>query len=515
MIIGKTDCRNFAVFALLLLTYFLIFPLGASAADSGDRQAQQLRQKVRTNSNDLTELKGLLESNSVKLYETLIRLEELDAQSVKYSDELKLQDGKYQSIQSRLNNEYEKQVLDTVNASGFWLFVATMLVFLMPLGFLAFEWGRIRSSETASAGMKHLIIWATVFLVYFVVGFGLMFGESKSGVAGSTLIFLMSPDTSEFFAGELRNNISPGGFFLFQLAFAMVCVLIVSGALSNRLSLFAYGFIALCMAGVVYPLFGHWAWSGQLVPENKGFLEKAGFIDFAGATVIHSLAAWFALVWAKGVKAPSGEKKMGASSTVDSLPDVLIFSVIGLFMLWFGWVGMVTGSHLQFDSEVVPLVLNISLSGAAAGIAMALLGVFWGGADSAGKSVPGAVLGGFVAASAACDRILPVEAIVIGALAGLIYPFACSLLKSTLLENHYQQKAVGVIAAHGFCGVWGTLSVPLFGSDGLYLFDTDSEQLAVQLEGIGIAFVFSVFTAYMSLQIYRVFSKSEKSRMQS
>lgn len=503
MIIGKTDCRHFAGFVLLLLLYLVIFPLDSAAAESDNRNVHKLTQQVRTNSNDLTELKGLLESNSVKLYETLIRLEELDAQSVKYSDELKLQNGMYESIESRLNSEYEKQLLDTVNASGFWLFIATMLVFLVPLGLLAFEWGLINPAETASASLKHLTVWVMIFLVYFMVGFGLMFGETKLGIVGSTLIFLTNPDTSEFFTGELRNNISPSGFFFFQLAFAMACALIVSVALSNHLSFLAYGFIALCMAGLVYPLFGHWAWSSHLVSENKGFLENSGFVDFAGSTVIHSLAAWFALVWVRGVNVSADATKSNANSS----PNVLIFSVIGLFILWFGWIGMVTGSHLQFDSDVGLLALKLSLSGAGAGVTVALLGILWDGVDTAGKSTLGAVVSGFVAASASCDLIAPAEAIVIGGVAGLIYPLGCALLKNTLLTKRYQEKAVGVISAHGFCGVWGTLSVSLFGSSGLYLFDIDSEQLANQLKGIAVAFVFSIFTAYLSLQIYRVFSK--------
>lgn len=501
---NKIDSYHIVWVILFILFLFFIFSFDGKAAETKNSRIQKLSQQIRTNESDLTEQKKLLETNSVKLYETLIKLEQLDEQSVKYSDDLKLQGGKFESIESRLNREYEKQVLDTINASGFWLFIATMLVFLMPLGFVAFESGQISTAEISSASRKHLITWVIVFLVYFVIGFGLMFGESQSGFIGSTLMFLTTPDTSVFFTGELNNGISPGGFLFYQIAFAMACVMVVSVALPNHLSIITYGFIALCLGGLVYPLFGHWAWSSHLVPDNKGFLENTGFIDFAGATVIHSLAAWFSLVWVSGLE----RQKKTKLNTVSNHSDTpLIYSFIGVFILWFGWVGIVAGSHFQFDSVVILLILKISLSGASAGIVSALLGALWEGKNADEMSILGAVIGGFVAASAACEIIMPVEAIVIGGVAGLIYPLACWLLKKTILTKNDQKKAVGIISAHGFCGVWGTMAVAFFGSEGLYLFETDMEQLMIQMKGICAAFFFSLIAAYTSLLVYRIFAK--------
>lgn len=109
----------------------------------------------------------LLEKNSVKLYETLIKIDQLDQQSVKYSDELKTHGGQFETIDTRLNREYQQQLRDTVNTSGFWFLIASLLVFLMPIGFIMFELGQITSIEVTSAGTKHLLTWVMIFMVYF------------------------------------------------------------------------------------------------------------------------------------------------------------------------------------------------------------------------------------------------------------------------------------------------------------------------------------------------------------
>ncbi len=490
---------------LAILLWLLILPFNSSAGETNNSKIQELNQKVRTNKNDLIQQKTLLEKNSVHLYKTLIKLDQLDSQSVKYSDQLRMQGGKFESIESRMKNSYKDQLLNTVNASGFWLFLATLLVFLAPVGFIIFESGQIKNTELSAAGVKNLLAWALAFLVYFTLGFGLMYGESGSGLMGSTLIFLFAPDASVFFSSQLLHTMSPGGFLFFQLAFAMVAVLIVSTALYNHLSILTYAFVAACMAGMVYPVFGHWAWSSHLVVDNIGWLEELGFIDFAGATVIHSLAAWFSLVWAFGIKPPPKRIKTEADKPTKPSANAFVLSVIGVFILWFTWVGMIAGSHLQYDSAVAILVLKMSLSGAAAGISAALLGGLWGSQDAVSMKIIGGVIGGFVAISAACDMVQPIEAIIIGAGAGIIYPLSCGLLKYTLLRKSYQIKAAGIIAAHGFCGVWGTLSVALFGADGIG-YELDKDQFMIQLKGVAVAFGFAIIAAYMCLIIYRIFA---------
>ena len=510
MLCNNTESCNTRGFALLFLFWLLTFSSSSYAeivdTDTLQRKLEGLEQEIRTNQSELTAQKALLEVNSVKLYETLIRLDKHGEQSVKYSDILGTYGGRFESIQSVLSGANKQRVQDSVNVSGFWLFIATLLVFLIPMGFTAFESGQIKSTAITSAGTKNLLTWIVIFTIYFVLGFGLMYGESWSGLMGSSLIFLASPDLTSFLSGEHNSlaSASPGGFLFYQLAFAMTAALIVSTTLYNHLSIATYGFVALCIGGLVYPVFGHWAWSSHLLSTNPGWLESAGFKDFAGATVIHSLAAWFALVWAWGLKVKPAILKVQISSPLSESSNPLIYSVMGVFMLWFSWVGLTAGSHLQYDPEVVLLVLKTSLAGASAGLSAVFFSVLRGNKNTLEINMLGGVLGGFVAISAACDVVVPLEAIIIGSLAGLLYPLTSAFLKRTVLKKNYQAKAAGVIATHGFCGVWGTLCVALFGSEGL-LSVPDTEQLIAQLTGIIVAFEFSIVSAYLCLLLYRIF----------
>ncbi|MEM9175220.1 MAG: ammonium transporter [Myxococcota bacterium] len=326
-----------------------------------------------------------------------------------------------------------------------WLLTATCLVFLMQAGFLCLESGLVRTRNAELVAMKNFADWVVCTLLFFAIGFGLMFGASSGGAVGTSFFLL---DGIEEGATD-----APALFFLFQLAFAGTAATIVSGAIAGRTSLFAYLASTVVMTIVVYPLVGHWIWGGALLADNRPWLADLGFIDFAGSTVVHSTGAWFALaaIWQIGPRqgrfSASGEPRPFASHSFQ-------MAALGALLLWIGWWGFNGGSTLALDETVGPIILNTNLAGAAAAtVAMAHAIARQEGRDLGAKLIGGA-LGGLVAITANCHLASPAEAIAIGALAGWLHNVAYEGLIRLGLDD-----AVGAIAVHGACGVWGTLAV--------------------------------------------------------
>lgn len=165
------------------------------------------------------------------------------------------------------------------------MIVAAGLIFSMQAGFKCFEVGMLRERHSTAIGMKNVIDYITVGLGFFLVGFGFMFGKSQGGLVGTS------------FWGLEGINTYGSGLFLFQLGFAATAVTIVSGAMAERTSFVAYLIGSLMVGVFIYPIVGHWCWGGMYIIEgNEGWLEKMGFLDFAGATVVHGTGAWVALV---------------------------------------------------------------------------------------------------------------------------------------------------------------------------------------------------------------------------
>jgi Amt family ammonium transporter len=447
------------------------------------------------NAADITNLRSQVEDNSVKLFETLMRVGE----NSKKIDELQ----KNMDITRSEEYKIQESQKNLPYGNGFWLPIIAMVAFLMPLGFTAFEAGKVRARHIPLAGMKNLLVWIVILLAYSVLGFGIMYGESVSGWIGSSFTLWKSSVLSLVVNDDPKVNVPLPDFLLYQIALAATAGLIVSTALSDRLPMIAYALIALFLSVIVYPVFGHWAWSSHLLSGNQGWLESLGFRDFAGSTAVHSLAAWFALVWAQNRwgKLYSAEEAVARPRVY---PHNMIYSVLGVFILWLGWIGLNAGSQLNYDAQVVSLVvLNTSLAGAAAGLTAFYHNLTLDDKDSLYRyrKTLGGVLGGFVAVSAACNTVIPLEAIVIGGIAGVIYPLAYAFLNKVVIKDNYQDSAASIIAAHGFCGVWGTLCVAIFGTEGLFALP-DLKQLLVQMEGVVAAFIFSALTAFALRFIY-------------
>lgn len=367
---------------------------------------------------------------------------------------------------------------ESMSLDQLWILISASLVFLMQGGFLCLESGLVRSRNAELVAMKNFVDWALCNLLFFAVGFGLMFGTSFHGWIGVDLFLLREL--------ELASPSTPGPwlFFLFQLAFAGTAATIVSGAIAGRASLAAYVAATVAMTIVVYPVIGHWVWGGALVPDNRPWLAELGFLDFAGSTVVHSTGAWFALAaaWRIGPRqgrfSATGEPRAFKSHSFQ-------FAALGALLLWIGWWGFNGGSTLAFDETVGPIVLNTNLAGAAGGlVALAHALVRQGGRDTGMKMLGGA-LGGLVAITASCNFANPGEAILIGAVAGVFHNVAIEALLTRGIDD-----PVGAIAVHGACGAWGTLAVALVLPENAMAMSR-AGHFAIQLLGVVTCFVWS------------------------
>ncbi len=397
----------------------------------------------------------------------------------------------------------------------FWILVAAFLVLLMQAGFTAFEVGVVRSAHASAVGMKNLLDWLVVVVVYFVLGFGLMFGESIDGFLGTNL-FMPTAGLLEGAKTEIGLGLE---FFLFQMAFAATAATIVSGALAERTALVAYLMTAMFMSALVYPVFGHWAWGGAYLTGNAAWLYDLGFRDFAGSTVVHSVGAWVAWMGVARVGARHGRFRtdrprrpmfrallFGDPDHVnreDFQPNTLGFAVAGLFLLWFGWWGFNGGSLLRYETSISSILLNTNVAAAVGGLSGFFLAYYLDREDLHMKTLGGA-LGGLVAISACCNAVTVEAAIGIGMAASFVHHLGVNFLQWLGHDD-----PVNAIPVHGFCGILGTLCVALVADPQLspgFLppggpihswlagFGIESLTLArfvVQAIGIGVCFAFA------------------------
>lgn len=324
-----------------------------------------------------------------------------------------------------------------------WLLLAAFLVFFMQAGFAMVESGFSRAKNAANLLMKNLMDFSVGTILYFAIGFGLMYGATAGGFIGTDNFFLSNigfgPDSAYDWAG-----------FLFQLVFAATAATIVSGAVAERLKFSAYLVYSIILVGIVYPISGHWLWGG-------GWLAELGFIDFAGSTIVHSVGGWAALAGALVLGPRIGKFNKDGSSNV--IPGhSLTLAALGVFILWFGWFGFNPGSTLSGMNPGIGYIAVTTNIAAAAGAVSALI-VNWirTGQPSTEMALNGA-LGGLVAITAGCASVTPLGALLIGLMAGPVLVFGLLFIERGLRVD----DPVGAIAVHALNGVWGTLAVGLF-----------------------------------------------------
>jgi len=390
-----------------------------------------------------------------------------------------------------INSRRARSEPRSMDPNALWVAVAAALVMLMQAGFLCLESGLVHARHAELVALKNLADWILSNLIFFAVGFGLMFGASAGGLLGTSLFGLVGLERVD---GPLASG---GIFFLFQLGFAGTSATIVSGAMAGRSSFAAYLASTTAVAALAYPVFGHWAWGNAWITTNEPWLASLGFVDFAGSTVVHSTGAWFALVAARQIGPRRG--RFDAAGGVRELPGhSMPLAALGVLLLWFGWWGFNGGSTLAFDERVASIVVNTNLAGAAGALAALLHAWRLQAGRELGVKLLGGTLGGLVAITASCHLASPLASIAIGAVGGVVH----NLAYEGLLRRARIDDPVGAVAVHGFCGVWGTLAVALVAPPGA-LEHGRLAQLGVQALGAAACFAWATSIAFVTFAVVR------------
>ncbi len=367
------------------------------------------------------------------------------------------------------------------HANYVWTLLAAALVFFMQAGFALVETGFTRAKNAVNIMMKNMMDFSIGSLVFWAMGFGLMFGATNTGFFGTTDFFLSGwkgPDGDQWLLA----------FWMFQVVFAGTAATIVSGAMAERTKFVAYLCYSLFICGFIYPVFGSWAW-GSLFNGN-GWLEGLGFIDFAGSTVVHSVGAWCALAGAIILGPRTG--KYGKNGEVRAIPGHNIpLAALGVFILWLGWFGFNPGSTTTADTSIAMIFVNTNQAAAAGALSAMITSWILFKKPEIGMTLNGA-LAGLVSITAGCANVTPGSSIVIGLAAGVLVVFSVLFIDHKLKID----DPVGAVSVHGVCGAWGTLAAGLFNMGGASV-----KIITTQLIGIGACFAWSFGTAFLLFKL--------------
>ena len=325
-----------------------------------------------------------------------------------------------------------------------WTLLAAFLVFFMQAGFAMVEAGFTRAKNAANIMMKNLMDFSIGSIAYWLVGFGIMFGASASGLFGTTGFFLSdaNPGTNE--------GLWQFAFWIFQAVFAATAATIVSGSMAERTKFSSYLIYSVFITAIIYPVVGHWIWGG-------GWLASKGMVDFAGSTVVHSVGGWAALAGALLLGPRLGKYNKDGSSNAIPGHNIPLAS-LGVFILWFGWFGFNAGSTTS-GTNLSIATISVTTCLAAAAAAITAMFTAWKrfGKPDTSMALNGA-LAGLVAITAGCAVVSPLSAIIIGAIAGILVVLSVEFIDKVLRID----DPVGAISVHGVCGAFGTLAVGLF-----------------------------------------------------
>jgi len=371
---------------------------------------------------------------------------------------------------SNIINEHEFAI-DTV-----WVALCAALIFFMEGGFALLEAGFIRRKNAMSIIAKVIVDISFGGIAFFLVGFGVAYGESSGWFAFD--IGITKADLG------LGLTVSNKLFWFIQLGFAIASISIVSGAIAERMKLWVYAVLVVVFCSILYPMVANWVWN------PNGWLFLRGFKDFAGSAAVHAMGGFAALAAAL-VLGPR-IKKYNSDGSANSIPGHnLPLASVGAFILWFGWFGFNPGSSLGAVGNwelIGSVVVNTFLASAAGGVsAMIYTHYRYGKIDI--TMVINGVLAGLVSITAGCNVVEAGSAIIIGLVAGVLVDIAVLYLDKLKVDD-----PVGAIAVHGVNGLFGTIAVGLFAIDGGVLFGGGTTLLKTQFLGVFAiaAFAFSL-----------------------
>lgn len=361
-----------------------------------------------------------------------------------------------------------------------WVLLGTVLVFFMQAGFAILESGLTRAKNSGNIIMKNLMDFVTGSLLYWFIGFGIMFGTSLYGVIGS-------PD---FFVTQNYDSTIPGYVFLmFQTVFCATAATIVSGAMAERTKFSSYLLYTVIISGLIYPISGHWIWGG-------GWLASLGFEDFAGSVTVHMVGGVTALVGARIVGPRAG--KFDRNGKAQVIPGHnLVLSALGVFILWFAWFGFNGASTLEASdpaslSLIGTILLNTNLAAASGTLIAMVLSWIRLGKPDLGLTMNGA-LAGLVGITAGCAVVDPFGAVAIGTLSSVAMVYAIEFIE----QKAKIDDPVGAFGVHGVAGGFGTLLVGLFAVEGGLFYGGGFALLGIQF--IGVAAVALWVTVTMTI----------------
>lgn len=368
-----------------------------------------------------------------------------------------------------------------------WVLITAALVFFMQAGFALVEAGFTRSKNTVNILYKNLMDFSVGSIVFWILGFGLMFGSDIAGFIGSP---------NFFFKNGWEGGIPAEAFMIFQTVFAATAATIVSGAMAERTEFKSYLIFSLVVSAVIYPVSGHWIWGG-------GWLSQLAtpFHDFAGSTVVHMVGGVVALTGTLALGPRIGKY---SGKKVNAIPGHnMVLGALGVFILWLGWFGFNPGSQLAASGSANATAIShifVTTNLAAAAGALAALIVSWmkWGKPSLSFALNGA-LAGLVGVTAGCAVVTATGALLIGLISGAVLVFAV-----TMIDNVFHiDDPVGAISVHGICGALGTIMVGLFSESTGLFYGHGTAQLVSQLIGVAAVAAWAGITGFILFKILK------------
>jgi Amt family ammonium transporter len=364
----------------------------------------------------------------------------------------------------------------------FYFLVSGALVMWMAAGFTMLEAGLVRAKNTAEILTKNVGLYAIACIMYMVCGYGIMYGDGITSWLPS-IGFLSAEDNAVeavLAGGDDAPYYSSLSDFFFQVVFVATAMSIVSGAVAERMKLWAFFLFAVVLTGFIYPVQGFWKWGG-------GFLDQAGFLDFAGSGVVHMCGAAAALAGVILLGARKG--KYGPGGQINAIPGCnLPLATLGMWILWLGWFGFNGGSELKVSdvgeaNAVARVFVNTNMAAAGGLVAALITARFRFGKADLTMALNGA-LAGLVAITAEPLTPTPGAATLIGAVGGVIVVFSIVMLDRFRIDD-----PVGAISVHGVIGIWGLLAVVL---------TNEEASLGAQLLGIVTIFAWVFIASFVT-----------------
>jgi len=377
-------------------------------------------------------------------------------------------------------------------ANNMFLLICAILVIFMNAGFAMVEAGLCRQKNAVNILAKNLIVFALAATAYWFIGYKIMY--NADWVIPGWLKFgglFFDPTVTPEMVKE--GKLVPSVDFLFQLAFAGTAATIVSGLVAERIKFSEFIIFSLVLVGVLYPISGSWQWN-----VGEGWLNKMGFIDFAGSTVVHSFGAWSGLVGAVLLGPRIGKYVDGRPQAIPG--HNLGIATLGCLILWVGWYGFNPGSWLSMAPEVPYIAVTTTLGGAGGGIAATLFSQLTGGKPDLSMTING-ILAGLVGITAGCDAYAMPSAWVVGFIAGVLVVYSVSIIDHLGIDD-----PVGAFSVHGVCGMWATLAVGLFNVDKGLFTGHGFNQLGLQIVGILAFAIFSIVSSFVVWKIIAILS---------